>query len=260
FSRSRADEHRREFVNVTVPDVGHVKLAGRVLAKRRKIYERDIAARRRNRKKLTGNILKVRSGRSVIIESKYSRASAARSEIITENVNALERGKHRAAINVTADDRASDAVRIIKNGIDPWRIRRRGWHRRRRWISRILNESFPVSPTVIFAPAGIGRLLNVNFFAGVLADVADKQPAGRAIETVPEGIAQTEQPNFALRRGRWRRSRTRVGIVSRNCVSPGRRIDVDAQHFGEQRGGVLRVAAGLDVAGAKIIRVSAIPG
>src|SRR5207302_11495524 len=116
FSRSRADEHRREFVNVTVPDVGHVKLAGRVLAKRRTIYERDIAARRRNRKKLTGNILKVRSGRSVIIESKYSRASAARSEIITENVNALERGKHRAAINVTADDRASDAVRIIKNG------------------------------------------------------------------------------------------------------------------------------------------------
>src|SRR5207244_584169 len=98
-------------------------------------------------------------------------------------------------INVTANDSASGRAWIVKNWVDPRRIRRRCGRRRRRRVSRILNESFAISPTIIFATAGIGRLLNINLLARVLSDIADKHPTVCAVETVAVRIAQTEQPD-----------------------------------------------------------------
>src|SRR5205814_5875642 len=110
------------------------------------------------------------------------------------NVNALQRLKLRTAIDVTANYRPPRGARIIKNGIDPTPIRRGS--RRRRGISRVLNETFAVAPSIILAATGIGRLLNINFFARALADVADEHAAGHSIEAVAIRISQTERPNF----------------------------------------------------------------
>src|SRR5882762_10517801 len=161
LARSRRDQHWRKFINVTVPDVGQVEFAGIVLTKGREIDEGDIASRSGNREKLSGDVLKIRSGGAVVVQREDFRAAAgAWAEIIAEHINALERGKLRAAINVTADDRPAGRARIINNRVDPWRIRRRCGRRCRRWVSRVLNKAFAISPTIIFATAGIRRLLN----------------------------------------------------------------------------------------------------
>src|SRR2546430_12217466 len=112
FARSCCDKHRRKFVNVAVSDVGQVELAGIVLAKGREVYQRDVAARGRDGKKLSRDVLKVRSSGAVVIQRENFRAAAgAWAEIIAKHINALQRGKLRAAISVTANDGASGCVR-----------------------------------------------------------------------------------------------------------------------------------------------------
>src|SRR5258708_30456858 len=192
FARSRRDKHRRKFINVAVPNVGQVELASIVLAKGREIYQRDVAAGGRDGKKLSGDVLKIRSCGAVVVQRENFRAAAAAwAEIIAEHINALERGKLRAAINVTANDRPPSRVRIVKNWIDPWRIRRRSRRRCRRGLLRYLNQSLAISPPIIFAAAGICRLLDINFFATVLYDIADKHPDVYADYTVSKRITLT---------------------------------------------------------------------
>src|SRR5689334_18247373 len=147
---------------------------------------------------------------------------------------------------------------IIENWIHSRRVGRRSRRSGRRWIGRILNETFAVPPSVVFATARVSRLLNIDFLPAVLANIANQHAAGRAIETVPEGIAQAEQPNFSSwLRGR-RRIRRWIRIVRRNRVSPGRRIHMNSKHFPEECGVVLGVATGLDVAGPEIVSITAI--
>src|SRR5205807_446789 len=87
--------------------------------------------------------------------------------------------------------------------------------------------------------------------ARVLSDIANEHPAGQTNEAVAERIAQTKRPDFLSRR-----CRTEKRIVRWNRGGPRRRINMNAQHFSEQRSRVLRVTAGLDVADAAILIVA----
>ena len=110
-------------------------------------------------------------------------------------------------------------------------------------------QPFHLSPAVIFA-ADARRGLEVDFLERVLADVADPEVAGRAVEAEAPRIAQTVRPDLAARAGALgERIRRRNGV--RRAV-----IDVDAQDLAEELievlGVVVRIAAGAAVAGADV--------
>ena len=103
------------------------------------------------------------------------------------------------------------------------------------------------APAIVFAAAGICRLLDIDLFARALPHVGDKHPSGRTIKAVAERITQPETKNFLARRRRG--TGICIGVVWWDGGDPGRGIDVDAQHLAEQGRYVLCVAAGFDVAG-----------
>src|ERR1700736_1066131 len=112
------------------------------------------------------------------------------------------------------------------------------------------NCSFAQAPPVIFAATGICRLLNIDLFPGVLADVTDVKPAGAAIEGVPIWIPQPIKPDFRAGAGHANKR-----IIGRNAVSGVRWIDMHPEHFAKKCGLVLGVTARLDVAGRSRRRV-----
>jgi len=79
----------------------------------------------------------------------------------------------------------------------------------------------------------------VDFLEIVLANVADPKIASHGIKRKAEWIAQAEEPNFRATAARceWIAGRDRV-------VQPGSmgRVDVNAQHFAEERIRILPVA------------------
>src|SRR5262249_46634106 len=187
--------------------------------------------------------------RTVIVEREdLSLRARLWSEVIGEDINSLQCRNLVAAINVTPNHGLSCRMRIIKNGINTARgPRTTDTARRRR------NFSFAESPLVIFAAAGIRRLLYINFLARVLPDIADKHSAGLSIETVPKRIPQSECPNFLTLR---RRPKERVVRRNGRCARGWR--DMNAKYLAEQRRVVLRVAARFDVAGALIVRITSV--
>src|SRR4029077_14223647 len=104
----------------------------------------------------------------------------------------LKRRKQCTAIDVAADYSPTCCAWIINDRIDSRRNRRRCWRRSRRRVSRVLNKTLAVSPSVILAAARIRQLLYVDFFPRVLAAVADKHATVRAIKAVAKWIAQSQ--------------------------------------------------------------------
>ena len=101
-------------------------------------------------------------------------------------------------------------------------------------------------------------LVTVTVFALALADVADPQVPGSAIEAIAKRVSQSVGPDFIVAGDAHKGVGRRDGIVLRQG---GRRaagevvaVDVDAQHLAEEIvGNVLGVAGADGVAGVVII-------
>src|SRR5262249_7365459 len=103
--------------------------------------------------------------------------------------------------------------------------------------------AFEAAPAVIAA-----QVHAVHFLHRRLADVADPELPGRAVEAPAPWIAQPERENLraglSARAVQVAKGFARVRITRWNAVRPGRAEDLDAQHLAEQRVRVLRVADG----------------
>ena len=88
-----------------------------------------------------------------------------------------------------------------------------------------------------------------------MPDISDKQPAGLAVETIPEWITQSERPDFCSRS-----SDADERIIWRDRLGPGRGINVNAEHFAEQSRQTLRIAARFDVARSLVVSAAAVSG
>src|SRR5581483_3605013 len=107
--------------DVAFDHVADVKLAVGVFA------ERDWIVQRPARIKLRGDVLHAGRGAAAIIKKRVELVRIGRTghpEKIGEEIRAPERGNLPAAVNVAADDRLADGVRIIVNRIDIVRRRR----------------------------------------------------------------------------------------------------------------------------------------
>ena len=112
--------------------------------------------------------------------------------------------------------------------------------------------------------------MTIDFFARALADVADPQVAGQAIEAVAERIPHAVGPDFVVagydrrhvathrRYGLDRRDRVVAVRVAGKVVA----VDVDPQNLAQKVvGDVLRVAgAGACVPGAVVVAAAAVAG
>ena len=102
-------------------------------------------------------------------------------------------------------------------------------------------QALHAAPSVV-ATAHCARLLDVDLFDGVLADIADPQVASRAVEGRAPRIAKAVSPNLIVgghaankRVVRWNR------VVRRNAAHGG----LDAMHLGEAGREVLTIAVGI---------------
>src|SRR5947209_4479563 len=114
------------------------------------------------------DILKIRGGRSVVIQGEdFVRQK------IAEDVPALERGNLRAAIDVSANNRAADGAIVVENWIH---VPGRRGTAYRRITARSGDFPFAQTPAVVFTAPGVGRLLHIDLFPRILADITDVHP------------------------------------------------------------------------------------
>ena len=101
-------------------------------------------------------------------------------------------------------------------------------------------HAFRDPPAVILA-ARTARVLKVNLLEQVLADIADVEVAGQAVEGEAPGVAQAERPDFGPV-GRLRDE----GIGGRDGVGlRAAGFDIEAENLAEQLRGILRVVVGV---------------
>ena len=163
--------------------------------------------------------------------------------VVGIDVSAREQWLGRPAVDDAADDRATQVVAVGGDG-----------RRERRVVAAVPGEAFEaldaVPPEVQAAGAGAG---DVDLLPAPLADVADPQVAGLAIERHPPRVAQPEVPD--LGQG--------VGLVHERVVGwdrvarvTGTSVDVDPEDLAEERvhplAVVVRVAARAAVAGRDV--------
>src|SRR4030095_10052449 len=157
-----------DFENVAAPNGRDVKFALSVFAQRRRILQREVALARR--KQVGGDVLEVGGGAVVVEIERPDSASGIppfRPEVIRENVNTAQIWDLSPAIDVAANHDLPGAVWIIERGI------KRIWRHRIIRVSRILDRTFPHTPTPVLASARIRGELHVDFFAPGLADFGD---------------------------------------------------------------------------------------
>src|SRR5262245_54329326 len=153
------------------------------------------------------------------------RAHPAAAEIPVE-VDAGEPGNTAAAIDVSAGHRAPVGVPILDGGEREPRLGAA------RGLEAV--ESFHHVPPVVH-PARAGRGEDIDFLPEILADIADVEIPGPAIERKAPRVPQPVEPDLpSLTRvaGEWIVRGDRVGRTT---------VDVDPQDFGEQRVEILPV-------------------
>ncbi len=110
-------------------------------------------------------------------------------DVVAEDVFATQvGGEFRAAINVTADDRAPVAVRIVQDRPTADANARRG---------HFTERAFTVWPLKI--QAGFARLNNIHLLARAFADVANENPSGGRVVGHAMRAAQAEAEKFPQR-------------------------------------------------------------
>jgi len=181
--------------------------------------------------------------------------SPKRAEVVVAvNINAGERGKLFAAINVAANHAQADGM-VGEHGL---RLQAR--------LVRIFHDGFVVARAVgagfevmcAFAnvPTVVAAFLNdVHFFPQVLADVAAPERAGGAVKTVTPRIAQAVSEDFFARAAVAHVGFLDERIIARDAVADLRHIwrtanglagvDINAEHFREQGGIILATAKGV---------------
>src|SRR5690606_18215377 len=106
--------------------------------------------------------------------------------------------------------------------------------------ARPAQRAFERRPAVVLAAAAGGGLI-VDLLARVLADIADEQAAGQAVEREAPRVAQPARPHLVRRVARaGERVRRRDAVVWRRSDVL---VDIEAQQLAEQCVAALRVAA-----------------
>jgi hypothetical protein len=194
--------------------VGQVQLAGLVLAERR-----DPVAGREQ----------LLRGPDAAVAGQPPEASRAEVAVVVD-----------AAVRVAAGHGAAEVVVVLGDGIDqPAGVA----------VARRVEaaRAFLEAPAVVLAAGARGRL-EIDLLGLVLADVADVEVAGRAVEGDLPRVAQAVSPDLT--------PPAQAGVARRDAVRLLARLDVDPQHLAEQvvqvLGAVLLVAGTAAVAGAYV--------
>ena len=171
--------------------------------------------------------------------------------VVAVNIDAVQRRRLLATINVAADDAQADAVvRIHRHRLE---IRAMGVFHDGLDIFCADGAGLKMVRTFADAPAVIAALDDqIHFLSQILADVAAPERAGGGVPTVTPRIAQAVGINLLARAAFAHIGLIHERIIARDAVFQvaggiakgvaGARVHVEAQHFGQQRGSALAVA------------------